>query len=662
MPYPRQIYLSDNLEADLRTYLYAELVRYYADTNLHTADILQWQKDYWAKPTNKVTNFPFRNASTIVIPITAIAVEAVHARTETQLFGQSQLVVTKAISDEWDVAQKPIEDFMNRELMEVMKIKNLASSCFLDAEKFGTMIGSVDYCRMEKRGVRILDGKEQEFSVLYKNGPSFDPIPETNFLLPYWAKDPQTSEWVGQEYSESPYTVEQLELAGFFRPGTILPRRIDGEEVEGKLQSYTEDFYMSQPLLGQDGKKFELTQMELENTKFQFGKRLEWIKFMLAWPVDKTGIKKELIVHFHLESQTIMAIRYNYFSDLRRNYRIGVYFPVEHRWRGIGICKMNEQFQRSVTVRHRQNIDNGTLANIRMFKISKLAGYGNDEPIFPGKMWFLDSMDQVDTLQMGEVYPSGWQIESSDVTFSQQRTGVNEVTLGMPQAGTPGTATSDLARIQEGKMKFDLWYSRCREFMDDIIMDTADVVQQFGPKNLEYYQTASNGNMVQKFFSMPSTYIRDGLLLQLKTSSQVQNKILDRQNWQQLAAFFNQYYTGLAQMAEPLGNPQLIQLIFTKGLSAATEAMRQILETYDVRNIDRLIVKELDQVIQNGLANPNGNIISVPGAGPNNGSNGTNRLSGMDAISALFSNISGGGTEQAGRIGGREFQGEQGLS
>lgn len=649
MPYPRQVYLDNELEEELKTYLYSELVRYYADTNVHTQDILQWQKDYWAKPTNKITNFPYRNASTIVIPITAIAVEAVHARTETQLFGQSQLVVSRSLSDEWDIAQKPVEDFMNYELLNSMKIKNKAAYCFLDAEKFGTMIGSVDYCRMERRGIRIVNGQEEEFSVVYKDGPEFDPIPETNFLLPYWAKDPQTADWVGLEYSESPYYVEQLETTSFFRPGTILPyEKGDGDRPRGKLAPYVDNYYMSQPLLGQDGKKFEMNQMELENTKFQFGKRLDWIKFMLAWPVDKTGIKKEIIVHFHLESQTIMSIRYNYFSDLRRNFRIGVYFPIEHRWRGIGICKMNEQFQRSITVRHRQNIDNATLANIRMFKISKLSGYGNDEPIFPGKMWFLDSMDQLDTVQLGEVYPSGYNVEQSDVVFSQQRTGVNEVTLGMPQVGTPGTATSDLARIQEGKMKFDLWYSRCREFMDDIVMDTADVVQQFGPRNLEYYNTTSNGNLVKSFFQLPSSYIRDGLILQLKTSSQVHNKILDRQNWQQLAAFFDQYYRGLAELALPLGNPQLLQTIFTKGLSSATEAMRQILETYDVRNIDRLIVKELDQVIQQG---PTNDIIgTLPGTTPNNGTTSPNGSSGMDIISQILGNINGGGQNTPRRI------------
>lgn len=635
MPYPRQVYLSEEREAELAQYIDSELVRYYMDTNEHLNDLLQWQNDYWAKPTQKVANFPFKNASTIVIPISAIAVEAVHARTETQLFGQAQLVVAKSVSNEWDESQKPVEDFFNYQYLKVIKIKKGLANCFLEAEKFGTMIGKPGYLRLVRNGVREVNGEEQEFSVVYKDGPSFDVVPDSKFLLPYWAQDPQLSEWVGEEHSEPPYFIEQGEESGLFR-----------EDTYEKLSQYLENYHMSEPM-GGDGKKFERNQMSLESSRFSLGKRCDWVELWLNWEVDTTKQKREIVVHFHRETKTIMSIRYNYLSNLRRPYRTEVYFPVEHRWRGIGICKMNEQFQRSITVRHRQNIDNATLANIRMFKIHKLSGYGNGEPIFPGKIWMLDNMDQIDTIQLGEIYPSGYNNEQSDVLYSQQRTGVNEVTLGMPQVGTPGTATSDLARIQEGNKKFDLWYSRAREFSDDVIVDLADLTQQFGPRNQEYFYTAADGEMVRAFLQLPNSYIRDGLILELRTNSQVHNKVLDRQNWQQIAGFLNQYYLGLTQLAQPLGNPQIMQLIFTKGLSAVTEAMRQILETYDVRNIDRIIVKELDALLQGQIpaitsgGQPNGTNGATNGQ-PNNRLEGTGGQEGMAILQAITNQLGTG--------------------
>jgi len=641
MPYPREIYLGEVREAELVQHIESELVQYYMDTSEHLDDLIQWQSDYWAKPTKKQAIFPFKGACTTVIPVTAIAVEAIHARTETQLFGQQQLVAAQSISNEWDEAQKPLEDFMNYYLFRKIKIKSELSSCFLEAEKFGTMIGKPGYERVVRYGAREINGEEKNFSVVYKDGPCFDAIPDSRFLYPYWAKDVQSSDWVGEEHSESPYYIYQAEKAGLFREG-----------IYEDLMIYMENQMSGSP--GDDGKKFDRSQMDLEHTKYSIGKNLEWIEFWTAWEVDSSDVKKEIVIHYHRDSRKIMSIRYNYLSDLRRPYRIGKYFPVEHRSRGIGICKMNEQFQRSITTRHRQFVDNATLANIRMFKIHKLSGYGNGEPIFPGKMWFLDNMDQIDTIQMGEVYPSAYQTEQSDVIYSQQRTGVNDVTLGMPQVGTPGTATSDLARIQEGNKKFDLWYMRVRDFGDEVIMDIADLYQQFGPRNLEYFYTAAGGEMVRAFMQLPSSYIREGIIINLKVSSQVHNKVLDRQNWQQIAGFLNQYYQGLAQLAIPLGNPQMIQLIFTKGLGALTEAMRQILETYDVRNIDRIIVKELDLMLKGQipsiLGGGNGPLPLPSGAQPNNRVTGAGEATGMEQLLSLITGNREGGGGNGSRI------------
>ena len=642
MPYPRQIYLGEEVEDKLASYIEEELLNYYAESGDHINDLLRWQKDYWAKPTKEKATFPFYGAATIVIPLSAISVEAVHARTDTKLFGQAQLVTAQSINDQWDAAQKQVEDFMNREITEVMRIKKPAGDCLLEAEKFGTMIGKTGYERKVRRSVRSIGDVEQEFEVVYKQGACFDCVPDARFLMPYYATDAQTSPWVGEEHSETPYGVMQMEMSGLFREGTIVAGNGIKEEdtVLGKW------IHENTSNTGQEhGVEFEAAQQTLENTKPSFPKRIDWVELWLAWDVEGKGkVYKEIVVHYHRLTRKFLSIRYNWLSDLRRPYRSGVYFPVEHRWRGIGICKMNEQFQREVTVQHRQRLDNATLANMRMLKISKLSGYGSGEPIFPGKMWFVDDVDHIDTLQMGEIYPSSYNNEQATLLFSQQRTGVNELSLGMPQTGTPGTATSDLARIQEGNMKYDSYYGRARDFIEDVIIDTADLIQQYGPRHLAYYTTASGGNLVKDFFKLPASYIRDGLIIKLRASSQMHNKVLDRQNWQQVAAFIQQYYQGLVQLALPLNNPEMLSTIFMKGMGAATEALRQILETYDVRNIERIIIKELENI---GGAN---GLNGAPQQGGSNGVSGAKSEIGMDSITQALSLARGNGGQSVGVV------------
>jgi hypothetical protein len=367
-----------------------------------------------------------------------------------------------------------------------------------------------------------------------------------------------------------------MEQAGLFEEGT-----------HEKLNAYYETVSQNA------GIRFTTTQEELEKRKHSvLPSKIDFYEFWLSFDTDDSGFDKEIHVFYHHGARQLMGVRYNWNSDLSRPYRTAVYFPVEHRWTGVGICKQVEIFQREITTQHRQRLDNATLANMRMIKISKMSGYGPDEPVFPGKMWLLDDMTHVDTVQMGEIYPSSSNNEFQTLQYAQQRTGVNEVILGMPSGGTPGTATDTLSKIQEGNKKFDYAFKNIKSFVTDLITDVAVCIQQYGPKNLEYFTEAENGQMVQQWLSLPPDNIRQGLTIDLASAGQQENKLIDRQNWTQIAGMITQYYTGMMQLAQLMGNPQLAQLISMSGLQASTEAMKQILDSYDMKNIDRIIVEE----------------------------------------------------------------------
>ncbi len=620
MPYPRQLNLDQETEDRLISYLDTELLNHYAERGERIEDLMRWQRDYWAKPTTEKGTFPFHGASTLVIPLNAIAIEAVHSRHMTTRFAIPDLVTSHAIAAEWEDVQAPLERFMNYELIESMKIRRPIGDCFLNAEKYGTMIGKVIYNKQVRTVVRDVNGVDQEIDITIKDGAEFYPVLEARFLMPYGSLDPQTAPWCGEEHSDDPYTLMQLEKGGMFKAGTFIdqPGWETNNDRLSKLHVWVNNSKLESSQATQSGSQFENQQEILEHRVAQWPKRIDWHELYLAFDIDGSGNPKEIEVNYHRDSRTLLSVRYNSFSDARRPYRLNVYFPVENRWAGIGICKQNEQFQPEITTQHRQRLDNATLANMRMLKVHKLSGYGPREPIFPGKMWFLNDMSHVEAFQMSEIYPSSFNDEQASLIYSQQRTGIGEIQLGQPQVGTPGTATSDLARIQEGNKKSDFVYANFNEFLSEIVVDVADIVQQFGPRKLSYFQTAENGNMVRAFFQLPSGYIRDNLIIKLKSTSQQANRLLDRQNWQQISQFIQMYYTGMVQLAAESGNQQLAQVIVMKGMGAATEALRQILDTFDIKNVDRIVVKEIEDMVKNGLqglgAGPNGNA-SVAGNG-----------------------------------------------
>ncbi len=630
--YPRELNLDEDTERRLVSYLESELLNHYAERQPWMDRLLSYQKDYWAEPTTKRATFPFSGAATIVIPLTAIAVEAVHARTMTTLFALNQMVSAQARSPSWQDYARPVERFLDHELLKEMKVRRRLDSAVLEIEKFGTGIGKVGYEKIVRTAVRQVGGIESEYPVTVRDGAVLDPVASGRFLMPFSATDPQTSPWCGEEHARSPYEVLTMEQSGFFKKGTF--KRLESWVTKSTVTGTS----------GQE-RKFQRAQETLEKREAVWPKLLDWVEIWVSFNVDGGKFDKEIVVHYHRGAGFIMSARYNWHEDLHRPYRVGVYFPVEHRWTGIGICKQNEQFQREITTQHRQRLDNATLANMRMIKISKLAGYKPGEPIFPGKMWFVDDMSHVETMQLGEVYNSAFNNEQATLMYSQQRSGVNETTLGQPPAGTPGTATGDLARIQEGAKKFDYVYQNVKEFVQELIIDTAVVVQQFGPRRVEYWEVAEGGRMVQQFFDMPVELIRHGLLIELNAAGQQQNKVLDRQNWMQVATILQQYYTGMLQLAQMGGNQQLIQYIIQKGLVAGTEAMRQVLETFEVKNEERIILSELLKM--GSGATPN----AIGGGGPQSaaqpraaiGPGGAGEEAGMGQLASIIQTLGAAG-------------------
>lgn len=592
--YPRELNLSEDVQQRLRSYLEEELLNHLAERGSFVDRLTRWQKDYWAEPPQETVTFPFTGAATLIVPLTAISVEAVHARNMSTLFALDQFASVKINPPELQDIDRAVERMVDNELKFGVRMRQAVEPSALEIAKFGTGVAKSGYEKVVKTAVRSLDdGSEESFTVITKNSATVDTVPLSKFVMPYYALNPQTSPWVGEEHSETPYFVKQLVESGFFRKSVM-------QDLESWLRAS-----VPQTSADETMRQFERNQQALEKQEMVWPKRIEWYEIWMGFDVDGDGVDEEIVVHYHRDSQTFCSIRYNWYSDLHRPYRIGVYFPVEHRWSGIGICKQSESFQAEITTQHRQRLDNATLANVRMIRVNKLSGYGPNEPIFPGKMWLVDNKDDVDTFQLGEVYPSAFQNEFTTLQYQQQRTGINDVLLGMPQQGTPGTATDTLARVQEGNKKWDYTYSNLKTFVSDIILDVTCNIHQFGGRSRLYSELSGDADKLTRFFELPIEQIRDGFIMEVTAAGQQQNKLVDRQNWQQVFQMTSSYFSQLMELAQATQNQQLMQVIGQKAPQAATEIMKQLLESFDIRDIPKIILSELT----------NGSLPIIGGAG-----------------------------------------------
>lgn len=613
--YPRNLRLDDSTEMSLRTFLNERIFNLRAERGAYINLLKDYQKIYWAEPKEGKNKFPFTGAAKVVIPISAISIETIHAKNMTTLFGLGDIIQCKAELPEFVPIQEKYTRWFNKELFNNVGIKQFAKNTDLERVKYGNCIGRVSYLYEEKQAIQSDDnGNEKEVTVITKNGAIAEAVSVARFIMPFTDVNPQDAILVGEEVEVTRNQLELWEQSGKFIPGTI-----------DKIKAF---FANPAALTGKTGHEFLREQQELEKKvpSPMIPNMILYYHIWMSFNVDgnEEGKTKEIVLDYHYESNTIMSIRYNWYDDLHRPYRIGQYFPIEHRWTGIGVCKQLMEFQKEITIQHRQRIDNATLANTKMIKVSKLSGYGPNEPIFPGKMWFVDEMDHIDTLEMGEIYASSFNNEQSTLMYAQQRSGVNELTVGMEQSGTPGTATDILARSQEAKGKAAYYFENFKDFIHEIVLDTACVLQQYGPKDIEILDRNPDGGLIKQIMRMPERYVRQGLLYKLNVVGQNDNKLADRNNMLQLVQILQQYWQGQVQIAEMLQSPQLLQMIGLRALTSTTEAMKQILETFDLRDIDHLIVMEeltngISQLLGPGTSggSPN-NIPATPNSGVSN--------------------------------------------
>lgn len=578
MAYPKEIFLSESVEAGLRAYLRDELQNHDSERGPWVDDVKLWDKLYWAKPESEASAGPIKGGSTLIIPLIATTVESIHAREMTTLFALEQFSAFK-LPPAWSDIDHDLQQLVDNELLEGADLYKMVDNVLLEKTKFGTAIGKSGYKRETKLAVKYIGEDRTEFEVPVKQGVCLDGVQLTNFLMPFRCNEPEDSDWCGEEHTATPYKIQCMEQDGFFREGTM-------EKLAGWLQN---------PPNASPSQQFKESQEVQENRQIMWPKQVSWKEIWLSWDTVGDNRKREIIVHYHLDADIFMSVRYNFNSDLHRQYRKLNHFPVPYRWTGIGICKMLDQFQIEVTTQHRQKIDNGTIANFRMIKIRKLAGYGPNEPIYAGKIWLVDDKDDIDVMQLGEIYPSGYQNEQLAVIYSQQRSGVNELTMGMPASGTPGTAAGDLTRVQEGNRRHDYTYRGSRKFIKQIIKDAVCNIMQFGVRNAEIFNYLPNGQKVKSFLVETNIpLVRDGVILSIDVVGQNQNSLIDRASWTQISGMLTQYYGNILMLTQQLGDPKLAMMVAIKAIIAGGETMQQVFESFDLRNISKLILTQQD--------------------------------------------------------------------
>jgi len=123
----------------------------------------------------------------------------------------------------------------------------------------------------------------------------------------------------------------------------------------------------------------------------------------LTWYSPYTREFKDLNVIFHKESTELLLL--DTCSPDKRPYEVARYREDEDDFFGIGLGDTTITLQDGVNTVVNQAIDNGTIKNTSVFKMTRSAGVDEEVNVYPGKVITLAGMGDFGAVEMGRDHP-----------------------------------------------------------------------------------------------------------------------------------------------------------------------------------------------------------------------------------------------------------------
>ena len=536
----------------------------------------RWHKAYKALPDQEVKTFPFHGAANLVIPVVGTDVDVIYSRLMGILFAPDNLFSTRAKKPEMVDFAPRLQEFLQAVQFRELDAFNATADFVLEMTKLGTGILKTRYRREHKTVYEFRETAmgtvENHRTVRIKDNPELKHVSLFDFLVPATAKDIESSPWCAERVLLTWQQYMNRVQEGIYQYAP----QLDNWSATEKGSHVLEDLYRH------------------DSFSPGVGRHLEFWECWLDFDISGTGDSRAVVATIHLPTWSVVRVDWNPYISQERPYDRARFQRQEGRFYGIGMCEMLEGFQDEVTAMHNQRIDSGTLANSTMFK-GRSGVINEDEPIYPGRWFILDDMNDVDVMNLnsGKV-DSSTQYEPLTMQYAKNRSGVNEHVAGQfaPSIGY-ATAHTNIQQLQQATQRFDQTLREVREALSGAVTRCVELYQQFDrPGKVFDILGQKDGEIMQAFIEFPIELIRDGIAIEVTATSASLNKETEiRTNtilMQMLTEFYKEVLDGLMLAFNPQMPPQ-IQAVILQMVQGGVILMRRILDAHGVQDVDDLV-------------------------------------------------------------------------
>lgn len=558
--------------------------------NLYNQRVIKWRKNYEGIPVEATREFPFHNASNLVVPIIAIHSDTLLARVmsaiiKTQPPWNARIVAGAMGNPKLQDASSALETFLSYVAYEPSELDLLRvyHEWMGETIRYGTSTLKCPIIREMEDYVLPGDGSgtgSPVFDTRVKyEGPRPEKIRFSDFGINPSAKTIDSANFKYHCIHLQKDDLEYRAYRGLYDKDAVekiknTPDRTTPDRVR---QSQEQDAGVKTPS-GYGWGEWDIHEC--------------WFRFRFDSQHYVKGI-----VWYHEKTNTILRLVYSGYPD---DPFIGArLFYRDDAYHGYGFCEMLEPIADELSTMHNQRRDNVTVCTTKFFLVDPDSKLHEGYRIFPSAM-LPGLKDEFEAIDMGQPASITIDEERMSLELADKRTGVSAPIQGTGSGFNTKrgiyTAMGTLSILQEGNTRTDL-----------NITDMRDAHTRLGRMLCSQYKIAGLGDRAAQFGELTGkieaaldAMAAGQVVLPITASTSSLNREVEKQNDIMISNLLNNHYARVTQMLQSafqyMQDPRIgedakkaVGGYTIKAINGADFMMKSIMRHFGYDEVDRLV-------------------------------------------------------------------------
>src|SRR6266496_378933 len=587
---PIKVQFGKDEDISLDNYVYDNLISLknsYA--NLHENLVPKWRRLIKGKPKEETRNFPWPNASNVVIQLIGENVDVLKATQLGSIYEILPLFTAGLVGDfpeieNGDEQRVALEEFLNlmglsKKELDLYRIESRAAH---DNAGLGSVLIKLPWITQTEAIVTGIDSDSKpmfEKSVIY-DGPRPEKLAYEN-----WAATPSASTWEQANFKYHKYCLtkskcqERVFFGAFDKEAwESIENSPDNESISTEEEQKLKDQNIDPPQANKNVATWTFYEC--------------WFKY---WYNNQCY---SILYTIHLghggdNGRSLrMSAFFNFYPKNEEPFEFCRLGYSEDGLIGYGFAEMGEMYQEEVSTGHNQRVDNRTLANTSVLLGGRNARIDAGISLFPMAVLPFDKND-VDIVQLGANYPSSVPEEQLTIALAKARFGTD-----MPGAEGSGSGTVDkkgnynsmgtFSIMQAGNRRININVTDFRYMHLNIGQKCANQYAYFGIGEDRLRYLGKQAQILQKALEN----IKSGRIeLPIKAATASINKEIEKQTGMLFTQVMQRHYGAIAQILQGVVNPVIppeIKQFLIGSIGGMSYVMSKLLRAFNYDDISRM--------------------------------------------------------------------------